>query len=180
MSFKNIKAKLQAERGFTIVELLIVIVVIGILAAITIVSYNGVTARANTASAQSAVSTVASKAEAYNADPASTGYPKLFSDLSGSGAAGKSYQVTGITASATAFTTSSLPSSPSQINFYACGTTGTSTAPANYAAITVFRGNQVKGWDYNTSAISTTVGSAGQTSGNDAAGFPIACFITAS
>jgi prepilin-type N-terminal cleavage/methylation domain-containing protein len=35
------------SRGFTIVELLIVIVVIGILAAITIVAYNGVTGRAN-------------------------------------------------------------------------------------------------------------------------------------
>lgn len=34
------------RRGFTIVELLIVIVVIGILAAITIVAYNGVQARA--------------------------------------------------------------------------------------------------------------------------------------
>ena len=34
-------------RGFTIVELLIVIVVIGILAAISIVSYNNVSARAN-------------------------------------------------------------------------------------------------------------------------------------
>ena len=30
------------QRGFTIVELLIVIVVIGILAAITIVAYNGI------------------------------------------------------------------------------------------------------------------------------------------
>jgi prepilin-type N-terminal cleavage/methylation domain-containing protein len=35
------------QKGFTIVELLIVIVVIGILAAITIVAYNGVSARAN-------------------------------------------------------------------------------------------------------------------------------------
>ena len=35
------------QKGFTIVELLIVIVVIGILAAITIVAYNGVQARAN-------------------------------------------------------------------------------------------------------------------------------------
>ena len=38
------------RRGFTIVELLIVIVVIGILAAITIVAYNGVTQRARVAS----------------------------------------------------------------------------------------------------------------------------------
>ena len=37
----------QKQSGFTIVELLIVIVVIGILAAITIVAYNGVQARAN-------------------------------------------------------------------------------------------------------------------------------------
>jgi prepilin-type N-terminal cleavage/methylation domain-containing protein len=41
------------KHGFTIVELLIVIVVIGILAAITIVSFNGVTARAAAAKKQS-------------------------------------------------------------------------------------------------------------------------------
>lgn len=42
-------------KGFTIVELLIVIVVIGILAAITIVAYNGVQNRANDAAVQSDV-----------------------------------------------------------------------------------------------------------------------------
>jgi prepilin-type N-terminal cleavage/methylation domain-containing protein len=40
--------KNQIQRGFTIVELLIVIVVIGILAAITIVAYNGIQQRART------------------------------------------------------------------------------------------------------------------------------------
>jgi len=39
--------KYRLRTGFTIVELLIVIVVIGILAAITIVAYNGVQTRAN-------------------------------------------------------------------------------------------------------------------------------------
>ena len=34
------------QKGFTIVELLIVIVVIGILAAITVVAYNGIQERA--------------------------------------------------------------------------------------------------------------------------------------
>jgi prepilin-type N-terminal cleavage/methylation domain-containing protein len=42
------KAWAQKQKGFTIVELLIVIVVIGILAAITMVAYNSVTNRANT------------------------------------------------------------------------------------------------------------------------------------
>ena len=43
----------KTPRGFTIVELLIVIVVIGILAAITIVSFNGVQKKATTAATQS-------------------------------------------------------------------------------------------------------------------------------
>lgn len=38
----------QGKRGFTIVELLIVVVAIAILAAITIVSYTGITQRAKT------------------------------------------------------------------------------------------------------------------------------------
>lgn len=41
--------KINKQQGFTIVELLIVIVVIGILAAITIIAYNGTRSRANIA-----------------------------------------------------------------------------------------------------------------------------------
>jgi prepilin-type N-terminal cleavage/methylation domain-containing protein len=44
---------MQKQKAFTIVELLIVIVVIGILAAITIVAYNGIQNRAHAATAQS-------------------------------------------------------------------------------------------------------------------------------
>jgi prepilin-type N-terminal cleavage/methylation domain-containing protein len=53
--------------GFTIVELLIVIVVIGILAAITIVAYNGVQSRAKQAKMQSDISNVQKLVEAYYA-----------------------------------------------------------------------------------------------------------------
>lgn len=56
------------QRGFTIVELLIVIVVIGILATLTIVSYSGITGRANTVKAQTNVNGAQKVAEAFNAD----------------------------------------------------------------------------------------------------------------
>lgn len=70
----NIKTT-QKDRGFTIVELLIVIVVIGILAAITMVAYGNITTRANANSAKANAANVAKVAEAYNADDANTGYP---------------------------------------------------------------------------------------------------------
>lgn len=52
---KYIATANDQRRGFTIVELLIVIVVIGILAAITVVAYRGIQQRATTASYTSAV-----------------------------------------------------------------------------------------------------------------------------
>lgn len=61
--------------GFTIVELLIVIVIIGILAAITIVSYTGISARAKTARAQSNANSVMNVAHVYNIDPRFNVYP---------------------------------------------------------------------------------------------------------
>jgi len=58
--------KRASSRGFTIVELLIVIVVIAILAAITIVAYNGIQNRAKTSAARELASQIAKKAEAYH------------------------------------------------------------------------------------------------------------------
>ena len=55
------------QSGFTIVELLIVIVVIGILAAITIVAYNGIQQRANNAAIVNAASQTMKSLQAYHA-----------------------------------------------------------------------------------------------------------------
>ena len=53
-----VKKSRSLHRGFTIVELLIVVVVIAILAAITIVAYNGIRARANDSRMRTAASDV--------------------------------------------------------------------------------------------------------------------------
>ena len=56
----------QKQKGFTIVELLIVVVVIAILAAITIVAYNGVQNRAKNAAIQSTTSQAGKKIATFS------------------------------------------------------------------------------------------------------------------
>lgn len=63
----------QNKNGFTIVELLIVIVVIGILAAITIVAYNGIQDRARQTQASSAANQAGKKVKIYETENGS--YP---------------------------------------------------------------------------------------------------------
>ena len=59
--------KLSRQKGFTIVELLIVIVVIGILAALVLTSFAGVQARARDTERQTDINSIASQLEAYYA-----------------------------------------------------------------------------------------------------------------
>jgi len=59
---------MKKDHGFTIVELLIVIVVIAILAAITIVAYNGVQNRARDTNNKTDAVSLVKVAEAVNAD----------------------------------------------------------------------------------------------------------------
>ena len=62
------KSAKDNKKGFTIVELLIVIVVIAILAAITIVAYNGIQQRANNSVMRADMSSVVKLIKLYHAE----------------------------------------------------------------------------------------------------------------
>lgn len=66
MTLQNLKE--YRERGFTIVELLIVIVVIAILATLVITAYNGVQQRARDSKRVSDVRAIQTAAEAYQSE----------------------------------------------------------------------------------------------------------------
>lgn len=80
----------KPHTGFTIVELLIVIVVIGILAAITIVAFNGVQKKAQVAAVQSATEQVSKKLAIYQATNSS--YPAQLSDAGIMDSSGTTFQ----------------------------------------------------------------------------------------
>lgn len=66
---------MKNKSGFTIVELLIVIVVIAILAAISIVAYNGIQDRANASTAQTDLASFKKKIELVRVDASDGLYP---------------------------------------------------------------------------------------------------------
>lgn len=80
----------SSPKGFTIVELLIVIVVIGILAAITIVAYNGIQNRARVSTLTSSLSQLSKRLAAFAVD--GTGYPSSLSTINVNDTSAISYQ----------------------------------------------------------------------------------------
>jgi type IV pilus assembly protein PilA len=118
-------------KGFTIVELLIVIVVIGILAAITIVAYNGISNRARNSSIQSDLHNAASAMEVAKTTSSTVTYPtSLPSNVTASGADVLQLATTGgpdtfcINAYGSNGLTSSYNSSTGSIRSYLCDGAG--------------------------------------------------------
>jgi type IV pilus assembly protein PilA len=160
------------QSGFTIVELLIVVVIIAILAAITIVAYNGIQNRAKASAAQSAANSAIKKAEAYNADNTAptNGYPQSGAQMTGA-ASTTLYRLDGITFVATPGAAGTTPSS---LRYTACGHNGTATAPATAAAMTTVVGSRIDYYDYGTSSIKTLTAGITTTGGNP----NVACIVS--
>ena len=117
--------------GFTIVELLIVIVVIGILAAITIVSFNGVSTRARDSARSSDIAGVQKALELYKAENNDL-YPSVGSDNAG-------YALSSLAAALVPTYIAKIPTDPksSSLYSYVRGASGTAYAiRMNYEART--------------------------------------------
>ncbi|MFZ1249947.1 MAG: prepilin-type N-terminal cleavage/methylation domain-containing protein [Candidatus Microsaccharimonas sp.] len=135
--------------GFTIVELLIVVVVIAILAAITIVAYNGISSRAKTSSAASAAASVAKAVEIYSSQIGA--YPSTQAALNGSSSNGQPYATPNVVFLSAIPT--SAPSNPASVTLTKCDASGGSTGGL---------GNQIVYWNYSTNSIGAyTQGSTG-------------------
>lgn len=153
----------QRTPGFTIVELLIVVVVIAILAAITIVAYNGIQQRAKSSALQSAVSQLAKRIEASKVDSASDTYPASLSAINVQAPANTSYSVA---PSGKAFC---ISGADGQLSFYA---TAQQLQPAAGDCVTAnglvgwwrFNNNLTDSSGYNADA---TTNNASPTTGED-------------
>lgn len=140
MTTKNIK-----NQGFTLVELLIVIVIIAILTVVSLVAYNGLQNQAKTSAAKSTVDSVAKKAELYNTEEGK--YPSQISDLTGADTK-KSYYIAPANVTQLASGTSFASDTPTTtVEYEKCPLTGTGNPT----------GAKIKFYDYSKNSVETRV-----------------------
>ena len=139
MTTKNIK-----NQGFTLVELLIVIVIIAILTVVSLVAYNGLQNQAKTSAAKSAADAVAKKAELYNT--AKSKYPANLQALTDKtvgtppvSQTGEPYYLDASTVKSGSLST--RPEEANTIEYVPCPTTGDAT------------GAHVKYYNFSTSHV---------------------------
>jgi len=147
------------QKGFTIVELLIVIVVIGILAAITIVAFNGVQNRGKFSSAQSAANAVVKKLEAWNSVQGS--YPTYCQFVTGTTNPGGTTPTSGVgVGTCTAGTTAGPPEArlenANSITPVAASVTAANGTSVVQVAPTSATGARVSYWNYTASSPAIT------------------------
>ena len=115
----------QRQSGFTIVELLIVIVIIGILATLVIVTFSGVQQRARDSERKTDINAIAGQLEAFYA---TNGYYPLEADLEST-----SYRSTNeIRLDIKAFADPSTPGTTTLSTGVASGKTGANTGKVYY------------------------------------------------
>ena len=123
MTTKNIK-----NQGFTLVELLIVIVIIAILTVVSLVAYNGLQNQAKTSAAKSAADAVAKKAELYNT--AKSSYPTGLTILTNTADSGEPYYLDAKTVKEGTLAAGTAPAEANTIEYASC--TGNKGAKVKY------------------------------------------------
>lgn len=142
------------SKGLTLIELMVVIIMVGLLASISIGAFNGLPNRAKTVQAQNSADTVKKRAEKYNALVGS--YPTAFAATDGFSTASPSDSTVSLKGTGillAAITTAPTDANSPTVEYLPCTTPAGSGARISY-------------WDYTTATeIMTNIGACTTLSG---------------